>query len=136
MKRTHIIVTATASLDFFALTQNSSTRFCIGLIEQAHKPDRATKNPGCLNDASCGNGNGNGTGTVVHQTTEYFKAQSDAFMLPLPYPCTALAMPDLISGIPDVLFDFFGTGIRHFKDGKLRTQARALYSMQAPSLGS
>jgi len=74
----------------------------------------ARKNPGQLNYASSGNG------TIVHLTTEYFKAQSNTFILHIPYRGTALAMPDLISGKLDVLFDSFVTGMPHVKDGKLR----------------
>jgi tripartite-type tricarboxylate transporter receptor subunit TctC len=79
--------------------------------------DYARKNPGRLNFASSGNG------TIVHLTTEYFKAQSDTFILHIPYRGTGLAMPDLISGKLDVLFDSFVTGIPHVKDGKLRALA-------------
>jgi len=74
----------------------------------------ARKNPGQLNYESSGNG------TIVHLTTEYFKAQSNTFILHIPYRGTALAMPDLISGKLDVLFDSFVTGMPHVKDGKLR----------------
>ena len=79
--------------------------------------DYARKNPGKLNYASSGNG------TIVHLTTEYFKAQSDTFILHIPYRGTALAIPDLISGKVDVLFDSFVTGMPHVKDGKLRALA-------------
>ena len=79
--------------------------------------DYARKNPGRLNYASSGNG------TIVHLTTEYFKAQSETFILHIPYRGTALAMPDLISGKLDVLFDSFVTGMPHVKDGKLRALA-------------
>ena len=79
--------------------------------------DYARKNPGRLNYASSGNG------TIVHLTTEYFKAQSDTFILHIPYRGTALAMPDLISGKLDVVFDSFVTGMPHVKDGKLRALA-------------
>lgn len=75
------------------------------------------KNPGRLNYASSGNG------TIIHLTTEYFKAQSGTFILHIPYRGTALAMPDLISGKLDVLFDSFVTGMPHVKDGKLRALA-------------
>ncbi len=51
--------------------------------------DYARKNPGRLNYASSGNG------TIVHLSTEYFKAASDTFILHIPYRGTALAMPDL-----------------------------------------
>lgn len=77
----------------------------------------ARKNPGRLNYASSGNG------TIVHLTTEYFKAQSGTFILHIPYRGTALAMPDLISGKLDLLFDSFVTGMPHVKDGKLRALA-------------
>ena len=79
--------------------------------------DYARKNPGKLNYASSGNG------TIVHLTTEYFKAQSDTFILHIPYRGTALAIPDLVSGTIDVLFDSFVTGMPHVKDGKLRALA-------------
>ena len=79
--------------------------------------DYAQKNPGKLNYASSGNG------TIVHLTTEYFKAQSNTFILHIPYRGTALAIPDLVSGKVDVLFDSFVTGMPHVKDGKLRALA-------------
>ena len=74
----------------------------------------ARKNPGRLNYASSGNG------TIVNLTTEYFKAESGTFILHIPYRGTALAMPDLISGKVDVLFDSLVTGMPHVRDGKLR----------------
>lgn len=61
--------------------------------------DYARKNPGKLNYASSGNG------TIVHLTTEYFKAQSDTFILYIPYRGTALAIPDLVSSKVDVMSD-------------------------------
>ena len=79
--------------------------------------DFAHKNPGKLNYGSSGNG------TIIHLTTEYFKAQSNSFILHIPYRGTALAMPDLISGKLDVLFDSFVTCMPHVKDGKLRVLA-------------
>lgn len=79
--------------------------------------DHARKNPGRLNYASSGNG------TIVHLSTEYFKAVSGTFILHIPYRGTALAMPDLISGKVDVLFDSLVTGMPHVKDGKLRALA-------------
>jgi tripartite-type tricarboxylate transporter receptor subunit TctC len=79
--------------------------------------DYALQNPGRLNYASSGNG------TIVHLTTEYFKAESGTFILHIPYRGTALAMPDLISGKVDVLFDSFVSGMPHVRDGKLRALA-------------
>ena len=92
--------------------------------------DYARKNPGKLNYASSGNG------TIVHLTTEYFKAQSETFILHIPYRGTALAIPDLVSGKVDVLFDSFVTGMPHVKDGKLRALAvtSAKRSVLAPEM--
>ncbi len=77
----------------------------------------AKKNPGKLNYASSGNG------TIVHLTTELFKAMAGVFMVHIPYRGTALAIPDLVSGKVDVLFDSLVTGLPHVKDGKLRALA-------------
>ena len=76
--------------------------------------DYARKNPGRLNYASSGNG------TIVQLTAELFKAQAGLFVVHIPYKGTALAMPDLISGKVDVLFDSLPTGLPHVRDGRLR----------------
>lgn len=74
----------------------------------------ARKNPGKLNFASSGNG------TVVHLTAEYFKAQAGLFLVHIPYKGTALAIPDLMSGKIDVLFDSLPSGLPHVREGRLR----------------
>jgi tripartite-type tricarboxylate transporter receptor subunit TctC len=74
----------------------------------------AKKNPGKLNYASSGNG------TIVQLTAELFKSHAGLFVVHIPYKGTALAMPDLISGKVDVLFDSLPTGLPHVKDGRLR----------------
>lgn len=74
----------------------------------------AAKNPGKLNYASSGNG------TIVHLTAEYFKAQAGLFLVHIPYRGTALAIPDLVSGKVDVLFDSLPSGLPHVKEGRLR----------------
>jgi tripartite-type tricarboxylate transporter receptor subunit TctC len=79
--------------------------------------DYAKRSPGKLNYASSGNG------TIVHLTTELFKAMSGSYMVHIPYRGTALAIPDLVSGKIDVLFDSLVTGLPHVKDGKLRALA-------------
>ncbi|SOZ35658.1 Bug family tripartite tricarboxylate transporter substrate binding protein [Cupriavidus neocaledonicus] len=79
--------------------------------------DYAKKHPGELNYASSGNG------TVVHLTTEAFKAQAGVFITHIPYRGTALAVPDLISGKVQVLFDSIVSGLPHVKDGKLKALA-------------
>ncbi len=75
----------------------------------------AKKNPGKLNYASSGNG------TIVHLMGEYFKAQTGLFLVHIPYRGTALAMPDLISGKVDLLFDSLPSALPHVKENRLRT---------------
>ncbi len=74
----------------------------------------AKANPGKLNYASSGNG------TIVQLTAELFKSQAGVFVLHIPYKGTALAIPDLISGKIDVMFDSLPTGMPHVRDGRLR----------------
>ena len=76
--------------------------------------DYAKKNPGRLNYASSGNG------TIVQLTAELFKSQAGLYVVHIPYKGTALAMPYLISGKIDVLFDSLPTGLPHVKEGRLR----------------
>ncbi|MBO9650829.1 MAG: tripartite tricarboxylate transporter substrate binding protein [Variovorax sp.] len=76
--------------------------------------DYAKKNPGKLNYASSGNG------TIVQLTAELFKAQAGIFVTHIPYKGTALAIPDLITGKVDVLFDALPTGMPYVRDGRLR----------------
>ena len=77
----------------------------------------AKANPGKLNYASSGNG------TIVQLTAELFKSQTGVFLVHIPYKGTALAMPDLISGKVDVIFDSLPTGLPHVRDGRLRALA-------------
>ncbi|RYF30190.1 MAG: tripartite tricarboxylate transporter substrate binding protein, partial [Comamonadaceae bacterium] len=51
---------------------------------------------------------------------ELFKSQAGVFVTHIPYKGTALAIPDLISGKVDVLFDSLPTGMPHVRDGRLR----------------
>ncbi len=76
--------------------------------------DYARKNPGKLNYASSGNG------TIVHLTAEAFKSQAGLYLVHIPYKGTALAIPDLVSGKVDVLFDALPSGLPHVKEGRLR----------------
>ncbi|MBS7806519.1 tripartite tricarboxylate transporter substrate binding protein [Variovorax sp. PCZ-1] len=109
-----------AQADFTALGQVASSPNIV-LVPQSSPAktmrefiEYARKNPGKLNYASSGNG------TIVHLTSELFKAQSNTFIVHIPYRGTALAIPDLISGKVDVLFDSLVSGLPHVKDGKLR----------------
>jgi tripartite-type tricarboxylate transporter receptor subunit TctC len=112
-----------AAADFTALGQvSTSPNIALVPLSSPAKTmrefiDYAKKNPGKLNYASSGNG------TIVHLTTELFKAQSGSFIVHIPYRGTALAIPDLISGKVDLLFDSLVSGLPHVKDGKLRALA-------------
>jgi tripartite-type tricarboxylate transporter receptor subunit TctC len=77
----------------------------------------AKSRPGQLNYATSGNG------TIVHLTTEAFKAQAGLFLVHIPYRGTALAIPDLVSGKVHLLFDSVVSGLPHVKDGKLKALA-------------
>ena len=74
----------------------------------------AKARPGQLNYASSGNG------TIVQLTAELFKSQAGLFVVHIPYKGTALAIPDLVSGKLDVLFDSLPSGMPHVKEGRLR----------------
>ncbi len=76
--------------------------------------DLARSRPGQLNYAS------SGVGTIVQLSAELFKAQANLFVVHIPYKGTALAIPDLVSGKVDVLFDSLPTGLPHVRDGRLR----------------
>jgi tripartite-type tricarboxylate transporter receptor subunit TctC len=90
----------------------------------------AKARPGQLNYASSGNG------TIVHLMTEAFKSQAGVFITHIPYRGTALAIPDLVVGNVQVLFDSIVSGLPHAKDGKLRALAvtGAARSPLAPAL--
>ena len=77
----------------------------------------AKKNPGKLNYAS------SGYGTIVQLTADLFKAQAGVFVTHIPYKGTGLAIPDLVAGQLDVLFDSLPTGMPHVRDGRLRALA-------------
>ncbi len=92
--------------------------------------DQSRKNPGRLNYASSGNG------TIVHLTAELFKAQMGLFIVHIPYRGTALAIPDLVSGKVDLMFDSLPTGLPHAREGRLRALAvtSAKRTAMAPDL--
>ncbi|MEK8051188.1 tripartite tricarboxylate transporter substrate binding protein [Ideonella sp. DXS22W] len=86
----------------------------------------ARAKPGRLNYGSSGNG------TIVQLTAELFKAQAGIFVTHIPYKGTALAIPDLVSGNLDVMFDSLPTGMPHVRDKRLR--ALAVTSLQRSPL--
>lgn len=77
----------------------------------------AKSKPGQLNYASSGNG------TIVHLTSESFKSQPGVFITHIPYRGTALAIPDLVAGNVQLLFDSIVSGMPHVKDGRLKALA-------------
>ena len=88
------------------------------------------QNPGKLNYASSGNG------TILHLTAELFKAQMGLYIVHIPYRGTALAIPDLVSGKVDMIFDSLPTGLPHAREGRLRALAvtSAKRTSMAPDL--
>ena len=73
----------------------------------------AKGHPDALNFGSAG------TGTIMHLTGESFKTETGIDMLHIPYKGSSLAMPDLISGKIQVIFDSIVSGAQHVEDGKL-----------------
>ncbi len=79
--------------------------------------DYARKNPGKLNFGSAG------TGGIPHLSTERFLAMTDLKMTHVPYKGTALAMPDLMAGRLDMMFDSISVSLPHIREGKVRALA-------------
>ena len=77
----------------------------------------AKANPGKLNFGSAG------TGGIPHLSTERFLAMTGTRMTHVPYKGTALAMPDLMAGRLDLMFDSISTALPHIRDGKVRALA-------------
>ena len=77
----------------------------------------AKANPGKLNFGSAG------TGGIPHLSAERFQAMTGIRMTHVPYKGTALAMPDLMAGRLDVMFDSISTALPHIRDGKVRALA-------------
>jgi tripartite-type tricarboxylate transporter receptor subunit TctC len=93
----------------------------------------AKARPGQLNYASSGNG------TILHLTSEAFKAQAGIYITHIPYRGTALAIPDLVSNKVQILFDSIVSGMPHVKDGKLKAlattgQARSALAPELPTV--
>lgn len=86
----------------------------------------ARRQPGQLSYAS------SGIGTIVHLSTEYFKAETGTYIVHIPYRGTALAMNDLVAGTVDLLFDSVLTGLPQARAGRVR--ALAVTSLQRSPL--
>jgi tripartite-type tricarboxylate transporter receptor subunit TctC len=79
--------------------------------------DYIKKNPGKLNFGSAG------TGGIPHLSTERFLAMTGTKMTHVPYKGTALAMPDLMAGRLDLMFDSISVSLPHIRDGNVRALA-------------
>ena len=75
------------------------------------------QNPGKLNFGSAG------TGGIPHLSAERFLAMTGTKMTHVPYKGTALAMPDLMAGRLDMMFDSISVSLPHVNDGKVRALA-------------
>jgi tripartite-type tricarboxylate transporter receptor subunit TctC len=74
----------------------------------------AKANPGKLNMAS------NGNGSTSHLAGELFKMMTDVNMQHVAYRGAALALPDLIGGQMQVMFDNLSSSIEQIRTGKVR----------------
>ncbi len=77
----------------------------------------AKANPGKISMASAG------AGSSQHIYGELFKNMTGISMVHVPYRGAALALPDLLSGQVQVMFNSLATSIEHIKAGKLRALA-------------
>lgn len=67
------------------------------------------RSPGRYNYGSSGNG------TIVHLTSELFKAMTGTYVVHIPYRGTALVIPDMLSGQIHLLFDNIASALPHIK---------------------
>ena len=77
----------------------------------------AKANPGKVRFASAGNG------TAGHISGELFNMMAGVSMVHAPYPSTALAVADLLSGQAQVMFENVVASMAYIKAGKLRPLA-------------
>ena len=77
----------------------------------------AKANPGKLSMAS------NGIGTGSHIAGELFKMMAGVDIVHVPYRGAAQALPDLLGGQVQVMFDATASSIEHIRTGKLRALA-------------
>jgi len=76
--------------------------------------DYAKANPGKLTFGSSGNGTSN------HLAVELFKVVAGVDMLHIPYKSAGQALPDVISGQVDLMFDLMPSAINQVRQGRLR----------------
>jgi tripartite-type tricarboxylate transporter receptor subunit TctC len=78
----------------------------------------AKKEPGKLAFAS------SGAGASTHMSAELFKAMTGTDILHVPYKGSGQAMPDLMSGRVQMMFENAPGAVSHIKAGKLRALAQ------------
>jgi tripartite-type tricarboxylate transporter receptor subunit TctC len=64
-----------------------------------------------------------GMGGTIHLSGELFKLLTKVDLLHVPYNGSAAALPDLLAGRTDMMFDALPTSLPHIRDGKLRPLA-------------
>jgi tripartite-type tricarboxylate transporter receptor subunit TctC len=89
--------------------------------------DAAKKEPNKITFAS------SGSGTSIHLSAELFKMLSNTQMTHVPYKGSAAALPDLMSGQVNIMFDNAPTVIPHIRGGKLKAMA-VTSSTRSPAL--
>jgi tripartite-type tricarboxylate transporter receptor subunit TctC len=106
--------------DFTAIGLLGRSPFLI--VEAPNKPDktlsdfitRAKANPGKLSYASAG------VGTATHLGAAVFLQQANLQLLHIPYKGNGPAMPDVMSGRVDMIFEAYGSSGAKIKGGTLR----------------
>ncbi|MBL8351913.1 MAG: tripartite tricarboxylate transporter substrate binding protein [Burkholderiaceae bacterium] len=76
-------------------------------------------NPGKVSYGSAGNGSSH------HLAGELFKAQTQTFVIHVPYRGAGPALQDLMGGQVDMMFDGLGSSANHIKGGRLKAIAVA-----------
>lgn len=79
--------------------------------------DHVKKNPGRVSYGSAG------AGSLTHLTAELFKAQTDLFMVHIPYRGIAPATNDLIAGQTQAMFPGLAAALPHIRSGRIRALA-------------
>ncbi len=79
--------------------------------------DYLRKNMGKLSYGSAG------AGSLTHLTAEMFKAQTNTFMVHIPYRGIAPATTDLIAGQTQAMFPGLAAALPHIRNGRLRAIA-------------
>ena len=77
----------------------------------------AREKPGSLTYASTGNGSG------LHLSMELLKSMARIDVVHVPYKSAGAAITDLLAGQVQAQFISYGTGVAHFKAGRLRVLA-------------